>query len=218
MIGSIAILAIVGLGNPVYSIAKRKSKDGMSKLSSLRTIVLSLTIPLFAGLSFACMAAKVAACSGWVNPGFIWGLIAGIVCFLLLIYLIPNLYQCESKLVIGVSSLIICLLSVSSIFISTGLNSWDSVDYYHHPIYVPIDTEWVNTVIAFVGRMFPMEDYPVISIETTIYSPESSFLWAFILLTEIAYGVVAITSIIAVRKSISKSSKKRDCVFSSSFI
>jgi len=45
-----------------------------------------------------------------------------------------------------------------------------------------------------------MEDYPIIHIETRVYSPEHSFLQTFTLVSEMTYTVVIITSLYAIVK------------------
>lgn len=76
-------------------------------------------------------------------------------------------------------------------------------------IYKAVDVQWVNSVIAFIGNIFPMEDYPVIHSESRIYSPEHSFLQTFTLVSEIAYTVVGITSLYALVKDSIKRAKNQ---------
>ena len=211
IITSLVFIALINFGLPVYYKATKDAevKDFIESSSSRNTILLSLVLPLFIGLSFAYMAAKTAACSGWVNAGLVLGMIAGILFSIMLIRLIPKLIQYKSKIVIGGALAISFLLALSSIFLMVGLNSWDSLDGYHHPIYKAVDMQWVNSVIAFIGNIFPMEDYPVIHSESRIYSPEHSFLQTFTLVSEIAYTVVGITSLYGLVKDSIKRAKNQ---------
>jgi len=211
IITSLVIVALISFGLPAYyeSTKDVEVKAIMTSSSSRNTILFSLVLPLCIGLSFAYMAAETAACGGWINPGLALGMIAGIVFSIVLIKLIPKLMQCKSKVVIGSSLLISFLLALSTIFLTIGLNSWDELDFYHHPIYRPIDIQWVNSIIGFIGRIFPMEDYPVIELENKVYSPEYSFVQTFSTVSEIAYTVVMVTSLYGVIKDNIKRTKNQ---------
>jgi hypothetical protein len=209
IITSLVFVALINFGLPVYYKATKDAevKDFIEPSSLRNTILLSLVLLLFIGLSFAYMSAETAACSGWVNPGLALGMIAGILFSIILIKLIPKLIQYKSKIVIGGTLVISFLLALSSIFLMVGLNSWDSLDEYNHPIYKAVDMQWVNSVIAFIGNIFPMEDYPVIHMESRVYSPEHSFLQTFTLVSEMAYTVVGLTSLYATVKESIKRTK-----------
>jgi len=211
IITSLVIIALISFGLPAYFEASKdvEVKAIITSSSSRNTILFSLVLPLCIGLSFGYMAAETAACGGWINPGLALGMIAGIIFSIVLIKLIPKLIQCRSKIVIGSSLLISFLLALSTIFLTIGLNSWDELDFYHHPIYRPIDIQWVNSVIGFIGRIFPMEDYPVIELENKVYSPEYSFVQTFSTVSEIAYTAVMVASLYGVIKDNIKRTKNQ---------
>lgn len=211
IITSLVFIALINFGLPVYfnAVKDAEVKEFIASSSSRNTILSSIVLPLCIGLSFAYMAAETAACGGWINPGMSLGLFAGILFCIMLIRVIPSLIKCKSKIVIGAALLVSFMIALSSIFLTVGLNSWDNVDHYHHPIYKAVDMQWVNMIIAFLGRTFPMEEYPIIHIDTRVYSPEHSFLQTFTLISEIAYTVVGITSLYAVVKDSIKRAKNQ---------
>jgi hypothetical protein len=202
IITSLVFIALINFGLPVYfnAIKDAEVEEFIASSSSRNTILSSIVLPLCIGLSFAYMAAEIAACGGWINSRMILGFFAGILFCIMLIRVIPSLIKCRSKVVISAALLVSFLIALSSIFLMVGLNSWDSIDHYHHPIYKAVDMQWVNMIITFLGKTFPMEDYPIIHIETRVYSPEHSFLQTFTLVSEMTYTVVIITSLYAIVK------------------
>ena len=208
---SLVIVALIQFGLPAYYRANQKL-EGVKTLdssSSLRTIILALILPLSIGFSFAFMAAKIAACGGWLNPGFIIGLVAGIVLSIILIQLIPRVFKAESKVIVGGALVVSLMIALSSFLYSPALDNFNSVDAYHHPIYEPVGTEVVNSVISFLGNAFPMEDYPVIHTDNTIYSPESSFINTFANITNLCYLIVSFISLYAIVTGPYKRDKER---------
>lgn len=200
IIVSIVIIALIQFGLPVLFRAKKKLEETktISKVSSIWTITLSLTLPILIGLAFGFMSASVAACLGWLNYGFGFGLFSGIALCIALLYQLPTLYKIRSsKALLGAMGVSL-LIAISSFFFYPALSNFNEVDSFHHPIYLAVDNGFVNSVISYLGDIFPMQDYPISSTDTEIYSPERSFLESFTTASNFSYAVVGIVSVVAI--------------------
>ena len=130
IIVSIVIIALIQFGLPVLFRAKKKLEETktISKVSSIWTITLSLTLPILIGLAFGFMSASFAACLGWLNYGFGFGLFSGIALCIALLYQLPTLYKIRSsKALLGAMSVSL-LIAISSLFFYPALSNYDGVD------------------------------------------------------------------------------------------
>ena len=177
-----------------FGVGWSDSKKAIS-YSRTRTILLAIFLPILIGFSIAYTPAKIAACSGWVNPWFGLGLFCGVNLCCILATRINLITKEKSYLVIGFSisiSFILCLLLLA---LTPGLSSFEELDFHHHPIFIPVNSSWVNSVIDFLSKSFPMEDFPVIRLEKKIYSPEYSFINAFVDVSCFVYLIVIVVSL-----------------------
>ena len=101
------------------------------------------------------------------------------------------------------------LIAISSFFFYPALSNYNAVDSFHHPIYLAVDNGFANSVISYLGDVFPMQDYPISSTDTEIYSPEHSFLETFTTASNFSYAVVGILSIFAVFGGKTKENKRK---------
>ncbi len=144
-------------------------------------------------LIWACVAARTVACSGWLNPSVPIGSILSIVIVYIIFKSFLKILWNYKIATLVISLCIVVLLTVFSSFISPALHNFVEVDEYHHPVFVPVNNEWINALIVQLGKMFPMSDnYPVIHLERRIYSPESSFIFTFTMVFQVLCSIVGI--------------------------
>jgi hypothetical protein len=101
------------------------------------------------------------------------------------------------------------LIAISSFFFYPALSNFNEVDSFHHPIYLAVDNGFVNSVISYLGDVFPMQDYPISSTDTEVYSPEHSFLESFTTASNFSYAVVGIVSVVAIFGGKAEEKKKK---------
>ena len=192
LINAVLVVGFWGeIRSDISSFLTRKPKN--MDLNPLADVIGFFFLLAVFSLIWACVAARTAACSGWLNPSVSIGLILSVF-ILYLIYKSFSKILWNYKIVTLVISLCFAvLLTAFSSFISPALHNFVEVDEYHHPVFVPVNNEWINALIVQLGKMFPMSDnYPVIHLERRIYSPESSFIFTFTMVFQALCSIVGI--------------------------
>ncbi|MBQ9554556.1 hypothetical protein IJU97_06575 [bacterium] len=179
---SILLVAFASIGFPLLLSENRKQQDNANNLKPMTIGEISLVflLPFFAALTVAYMMARTAACSGWMNSSIPLGIFLLIGLMLIFIKLIPKLIRCKNDYIPFIAGIVL-IITYGSIFIfGPALYSFDDVDQFHHPIFIPTDKEWVNTIILTLGKWFPMDhSYQTITFERRLYYPELSFIENF---------------------------------------
>ena len=193
----ILIIAVLVVGfwgeirSEISSFLTRKPKN--MDLNPLADVIGFFFLLAVFSLIWACVAARTAACSGWFNPSVPIGLILSIVIVYIIFKSFSKILWNYKIVTLVISLCFAVLLTAFSSFISPALHNFTEVDEYHHPVFVPVNNEWINALIVQLGKIFPMSDnYPVIHLERRIYSPESSFIFTFTMVFQALCSIVGI--------------------------
>ena len=145
LINAVLVVGFWGeIRSDISSFLTRKPKN--MDLNPLADVIGFFFLLAVFSLIWACVAARTAACSGWLNPSVSIGLILSVF-ILYLIYKSFSKILWNYKIVTLVISLCFAvLLTAFSSFISPALHNFTEVDEYHHPVFVPVNNEWINAL------------------------------------------------------------------------